>query len=355
MSTAIPAPQPPQLPGFTILTRVAAIPMISSSLETINGALLSNNYTRSPYSTAKGLSTTAYKYTEPLQVRLAPLIIQADGYANMAVDVVQSRYPYPFTAKPEEVAMLASKTIDEKVKTPAFNVAQGIDQRFAPIVDYMEVAVTRLNSNSEAGPSTQPDSKYQYQRAFALSKSIFEYSNDQVKQLQAQFVIIQRATETAQSITQLASSSITSASTRIHSLSDTMLVELQKLQASTSAISASLQSQASQLQTQIPPQVQQTYAELSSSLSSAVTDFRAILTTKDLPLQEKVGRVGHEVQERVAPLLESFKKGISELLARGKQDVAAAAQAAPPEIDGVNSQPNGAKINGTHQYDSDSD
>jgi hypothetical protein len=116
------------LPGFTILTRVAAIPMISSSLETINGALLSNTYTRSPYSTAKGLSTTAYKYTEPLQVRLAPLIIQADGYANMAVDVVQSRYPYPFTAKPEEVAMLASKTIDEKVKTPAYNVAQGIDQ-----------------------------------------------------------------------------------------------------------------------------------------------------------------------------------------------------------------------------------
>jgi hypothetical protein len=85
-------------------------------------------YTRSPYSTAKGLSTTAYKYAEPLQVRLAPLIIQADGYANKAVDVVQSRYPYPFTAKPEEVAMLASKTIDEKVKTPAYNVAQGIDQ-----------------------------------------------------------------------------------------------------------------------------------------------------------------------------------------------------------------------------------
>jgi len=90
--------------------------MISSSLETINGALLSNTYTRSPYSTAKGLSTTAYKYTEPLQVRLAPLILQADGYANKAVDVVQSRYPYPFNAKPEEVAQLAS------------NVAQGIDQ-----------------------------------------------------------------------------------------------------------------------------------------------------------------------------------------------------------------------------------
>ena len=119
-------PLPP--PGFTILTRVAAIPMICSSLETINGVLLSNTYTRSPYSTAKDLSTTACKYTEPLQVRLAPFIIQADGLANKAVDVVQSRYPYPFTAKPEEVALLASKTIDERVKMPAYNVAQGIDQ-----------------------------------------------------------------------------------------------------------------------------------------------------------------------------------------------------------------------------------
>jgi len=50
----------------------------------------------------------------------------------------------------------------------------------------MEVAVTRLKPNSEAGP----DAKYQYQRALALSKSIFEYSNDQVKQLQAQSVIM---------------------------------------------------------------------------------------------------------------------------------------------------------------------
>ena len=54
----------------------------------------------------------------------------------------------------------------------------------------MEVAVTRLNSNSEAGPSTPADAKYQYQRALALSKSIFDYSNDQVKQLQAQSVIL---------------------------------------------------------------------------------------------------------------------------------------------------------------------
>ncbi|KAG5652376.1 hypothetical protein H0H81_005238 [Sphagnurus paluster] len=349
---------------FTVLTRVASIPMIASSLETIDGALSSNAYTRNTYSTAKGLSNSAYnsasKYAEPLQVRLGPLIVQADGYANKAVDAVEARYPYPFKAKPEEVASLvreskksaedyvansvnvANKTIDENIKTPAINVAQGIDQRFSPIVDYFEVAVTRLN-NSEAGPSTPPDAKYQYQRALALSKTLkdnlYVYSNEQIKQLQAQNVLVyvhvvpipftrlislfrQRATETAQSITNVASSSITSAQTRIHNLSDTMLVELQKLQASTASFSASIQSSVqnstTQIQNQIPPHIQQTYTELTSNLSAAVTELRTIISTKDIPLQEKVSRVGHEVHDRVSPLLDAVRKGVSELLARGK-------------------------------------
>lgn len=126
-------------PEITVLTRVASIPLISSSLETINGALLNNSYTRTSYSTAKGLSNSAYKLSEPLQIRLAPFIIHANGYANKAVDVVESRYPYPFKAKPEEVASLvrerkqsatdyANKTLDDKVLTPAYTAAQEIDQ-----------------------------------------------------------------------------------------------------------------------------------------------------------------------------------------------------------------------------------
>jgi hypothetical protein len=136
---------PPQL-NITIITRVASIPMISSGLDTINDALITNAYTRSPYIHAKALSNTAYKLTEPIQTVLAPLIVRADGIANMAVDAVESRYPYPFKAQPEEVAALArqgqqnttayvhervndvNKAIDEKVRTPAFNVAHGIDQ-----------------------------------------------------------------------------------------------------------------------------------------------------------------------------------------------------------------------------------
>jgi hypothetical protein len=127
-----------EVPELTVLHRVASIPLVCSSLETINGALSSNVLTRQPYSTAKGLSTTAYRYTEPLQIRLAPLIERANGIANKAVDAVESRYPYPFKAKPEDVASLVresrqnamnvyNKAIDEKIKSPAIHMAEGID------------------------------------------------------------------------------------------------------------------------------------------------------------------------------------------------------------------------------------
>jgi len=133
-------------PEMSVLARVASIPMISSSLVAVNDALAANAYLAKPYETAKGLSTSAYKLTEPLQVKLAPLIVRADGYANKAVDAVESRYPYPFKAQPEEVVNYVleqkentthyvkeqvntvNKAFEDKVTTPALHVAQDIDQ-----------------------------------------------------------------------------------------------------------------------------------------------------------------------------------------------------------------------------------
>ena len=133
-------------PEITILTRFGSIPLVSGSLDSINKALTTNSYTCTPYNTAKELSMTAYKYTEPIQVRLAPLIVRADGLANKAVDAVEARYPYPFKAKPEEVATYVherrqsvtdyyngtvdgvAKVVDERVRSPAVQAAQGLDQ-----------------------------------------------------------------------------------------------------------------------------------------------------------------------------------------------------------------------------------
>lgn len=123
-----------------------------------------------------------------------------------------------------------------------------------------------------------------------------------------------------------------------------MLVELQKLQASAATLSASLQSTASatlhnstsQIQSQIPPHVQQIYADFSATLSSTITDLRAILTTKDLPLQEKVARVGHEVGERVQPLLENLKKSVQEVIARGRAPTTPPPQEEQPAVVRIN-------------------
>jgi len=330
-----------QAPNITIITRVTSIPMISCGLDTINDALTTNAYTRFPYIHAKALSNTAFKLTGPIQNVLAPIIVRVDGIANMAVDVVESRYPYPFKAKPEEVAALArqgqknttdyvNKAIDEKVKTPAFNVAHDIDQRFAPVVDYFEIAVCRLNGSQ---PSTPSDTRYQYQRALALSKTLgdnlYVYSNDQLKHIQAQSVMVQKASETAQSITAAASSSLASAQSRVTTLSDNMLVELDKLQKSAASLTASLQTtfqnSASQIQSQIP-QIQQSYTDLSAALSSTANELTSIMTKKDIPLQEKVSRVGKEVRERIQPLLEAVKKGVSDVLARSERQIDANVQ-----------------------------
>ncbi|KAJ3545381.1 hypothetical protein NMY22_g2462 [Coprinellus aureogranulatus] len=365
-STVTETQQPPTTgaqapPEITILTRVASIPMIHSGLETLSGTLLANAYTRSTYNTAKELTTSAYKLTEPLQIKLAPLIVRADDYANKAVDAVESRYPYPFKAKPEDVAALvnerkqsasgyvqerigeANKALDERVKNPAFNVAHDLDQRLAPLVDYFQNTVSGFQPPSEAG-SSSPNPEYQYQRALALSKtlkdSLYEYTAEQLKHVQAQSAIMysdilssplsetnkfcsQRASETAESITTLASSSFAVAQTRIHTLSENMLVELQKLQKQTNTLSASIQSTVqsskSQLQTQLGPQIQQTYTEISSILSATISDLNEVLRKKDMPLPEKVSLVGKEVRERVSPVLETIRKGIFEILARGKE------------------------------------
>ncbi|KAJ7712732.1 hypothetical protein B0H16DRAFT_1342053 [Mycena metata] len=262
-------------PEITSFNRVASIPILAYCIQQVSGTLSTNRYTSTPYSTAMGLSASAYKLSEPLQVQFRPWIESADGYANKAVDVVQDRFPATFQTKPEDVAgyvrdrrQSASEYIDEKVKTPAVTVAYGMDQRLTPIVDYLEsTAVTRLNT---AAPG---ETQYQVQRVYVLStnvtRQLYDYSN--------QTVVVQRASQTADSITALAST----ANTRIHALSDSLLAELQRLQSSLAA----------------------TGAQASHDLNDTITSLHHIITTPDLPVKDKVMRVGAEVDYRVRPVL----------------------------------------------------
>jgi hypothetical protein len=126
-------------PHLTIINRVASIPLISDSLAVLHATLTNNAYTNRPYSFAHTYAVALASYSEPIQTRLAPVISRADGLANAAVDVIEKRYPYPFSTPTDEIYGdlrmhgehaygVANKTIDEKVKSPAFGFAQGIDQ-----------------------------------------------------------------------------------------------------------------------------------------------------------------------------------------------------------------------------------
>lgn len=137
---AQPEAQPqPEVPEITVITRVASIPIIASSLDQIHSTLSSNVLTRSPYHAAQVITQTAYNFSQPLQIRLAPFIVSANGYANKGLDVIEQKYPYPFKVKPEEVASYvrerrdsvvssANERFDKSVKSPAVGVAEGIDK-----------------------------------------------------------------------------------------------------------------------------------------------------------------------------------------------------------------------------------
>ncbi|KAJ6581818.1 hypothetical protein B0H19DRAFT_929217 [Mycena capillaripes] len=315
-------------PELTILTRVASIPLISCALKMAHENLANNRYTSSPYSAAKDLSASAYtsasKYTAPLTVRLAPVIKGVDGYANKACDVMQHTFPYPFEAQPEDVAnyvrqsrqsavdyvadarLNANKTLDERVKTPAVNVACEVDKRFTPLVDYLEcTAANRLHT------STAPvDTKFQYQRAYLLSKNVtgqlYEYSN--------QTVLVQRASQTADSINALASS----ANTRIHSLSDSLICELQRVQASLADHTTAA----------------------SRELNDTISALRDIVGTRNLTLNEKVVRISDECQFRARPVLTRIQ-GEIQSRARPLLNLMHGAQTPPAETATGNGHANG--------------
>ncbi|CAK5283195.1 unnamed protein product [Mycena citricolor] len=300
MASTVPMPSSdtPAPPEVTILNRFASIPIVGYSLQQISSTLSSNAYTASSYTKAKDLSLTAYNYSAPIQVRFAPLIQSVDGLANKAVDVVQSKYPYPFEAQPEEVAeyvrsrrqsvvdfvdrqqQSANKTIEARVTSPALTAVSEIDQRFTPIVDYLEsTAVNRLHT-----PATPADAQYHYQaeRVYVLSKQV----TGQLYDYSQHTVLAQRAMQTTDVIAALAAST----STRIHALSDSLLVQLQRLQGSLASTSASVQSST---------------ATASHELTDAIHTLSSIVTTPDLTVQDKLARVGAEVQGRVRPVLDN--------------------------------------------------
>ncbi|KAI0298656.1 hypothetical protein B0F90DRAFT_1632353 [Multifurca ochricompacta] len=311
-------------PELTVLNRVASIPLVNDSLSAVHESLISNPLTRSPYTTAQALSSSALRYSEPIVVKLAPIITRADGYANKGLDVVESRYPYPFKVQGEDIIKavkersdyardMANKTLDERVRNPAYTAAQGIDQRFAPVVDYL---VSRLGT--QESPS-QTESKYQYQRAYALSRDLkdqlIDYSNSQLQQLQNSSALVQRATETAKSIQNLASSSVNAAQSKASTLSDAMISDFRRFRfvAYTCIAFVNRPHVLAGRDCRPPSNLQTSLKPVQDGISKTISDLSSVIKS-DLPVNEKVSKVRTTVQDHVTPVLETAAARLQEAI-----------------------------------------
>ena len=178
--------------------------------------------------------------------------------------------------------------------------------------------------------SSQTESKYQYQRAYALSRDlkdqILDYSNSQLHQLQSSSALVyvytfrplpsvfdipranlrQRATETAKSIQNLASSGVVAAQAKVGTLSDTMVTELQKVQVRRICITIFFGSYLSvQVATAaLPANLQASFKPVQEKMSGAISDLSGVIKS-DLPVNEKVTKVRATVQDHVTPVLET--------------------------------------------------
>ena len=117
--------QPPELRS---LYRVGNIPLVQDSLSAIDQTL--TTYTPTIYAYGKAVSTQAYSLSTPIQLRLAPLIASADGYALKGLDVAQERFPAPFSVTAGDVVEGIKTRKDgavEAVTRRGYGIANGVD------------------------------------------------------------------------------------------------------------------------------------------------------------------------------------------------------------------------------------
>ncbi|KAG8925023.1 hypothetical protein FRC01_010782, partial [Tulasnella sp. 417] len=197
-------PSPPEIKS---IDKLASIPIVSDSLSTIHQTL--TTYVPTAYGYGQALTTSAYSLSAPLQVRLAPLIVSADGYALKGLDAAEAKFPTPFTVKTEDVVQGIKTRKDNAVNAvtrPVYGLANGVDSSLTPIVDRIEAAVhNRLgapaahpaetsdaSSSSDASSEAPTPATTQVGRLYHLSldvkNQIVGVSSEQLKNLQTQNV-----------------------------------------------------------------------------------------------------------------------------------------------------------------------
>ncbi|KAJ1311595.1 hypothetical protein OPQ81_010073 [Rhizoctonia solani] len=342
---------PAELPHLTSIDRVGRIPVVNDALTTIDGILSQNSYSKGLYSTAQACSERAYNLSQPVQIRLAPVIGRVDGYANKGLDALESRWPYPFQVTTEQVistlrqgpdaayglaaayANAASKAYEDRVKMPAYGLVSKVDSTLlTPIVDRFEVVVNKLHKDAPSSPSSVSSSssdsdgasERQYVRAYRLSldlkDQIIVISSEQLKQLQQNNIFIQRATESLHNLT----SSITNLShesgARAHHLAQSVLAELENIQHMVQSRKEALPGQ---------------YVALKEAVGATLSEVRGIVQEADVPVGERAIKVRDAVIARVQPALHQVIEEGKKLIGRAKLAGEEVKETTETEVEGV--------------------
>ncbi|KAG8964203.1 hypothetical protein FRC03_002098 [Tulasnella sp. 419] len=334
------------LPELKSIERVYNIPLVQDGLSVLHQTL--TTYTPTVYAYGQAVGSSAYNLSAPLQVRLAPILLSVDGYANKGLDVVQEKYPTPFTIKTEEITDSIKAKKDNAynaITTPVYGYANKVDSSLTPILDRLESAITKLNTHHEAegtdssssseasGPQQDPSQVHRaYRLSLEVKDQIYTISSEQLRQMQNQSVILssvlpvlithsrQIRTQAGQAVDQLNASLAASYSTakdkskelvettksQVNVASQSMHKELEKFQATTKTLPATLQSSLKPVQEGI----QGTLTELSGIAKS------------DISAGEKVSKIASTVQDKIQPLLEQATTVLQNYISEGKSFLA---------------------------------
>ncbi|KAI5886874.1 uncharacterized protein SCHCODRAFT_02515753 [Schizophyllum commune H4-8] len=270
---------------LTIFRRLYGIPLVAAALDKLHETLSTNVLTAKPYAVAQGISVVAYKCWQPVQRRLAPLIARVDDFANATFDLAETRFPYLFYATPEDIMDAAyttratffddaRTTLDEGIKLPALHVAEGIDERLAPLLDYYEDHIEPLGHkcarSARANNTELHETQYQYQRALDLTKALLErIASLPCDQWQQTSFLLQRSV------------------IQVQELSDAMLTQLHTLQQTISYLATSMQRSVAAAQKQLTI----TLVEAANALSATLADLQNVLTSEELTAGERIDRI----------------------------------------------------------------
>lgn len=270
----------------TFINRVAAIPVVSETIETIDKTLAGNSYTAGVYGKASNLATSAYQTVEPTIQKFGPQLATVDTYANKGLDAVQARVPGLFEVKTEDVYNTARK--------PA-------DQAYAVGKTYHDAAHARLSPIAEQFQT-------QLQNVQATIQELQNRLSSRLKGGQDQ---ASKATDDA---TKSAEDAAGRAQSSVQGITDSLLKELDGLK--------------SYLQTQrkeLPQQAQTSLQPIIDRFSTGYTKIREEISKPNVPVTQKGQNILAYTQETVQPIIGETIDAVRAFLGRQKSDAEAVA------------------------------